>query len=93
MLQCHPVVSGSGLCICRNMDGPRDYHTKPSKSERERQIPYDISYTWNLKYDANEHFYETEMDSQSTDLWLPRERTLGEGRMGSSGLADANYYI
>ena len=23
------------------MDGPRDYHTKPTKSERERQIPYD----------------------------------------------------
>ena len=25
--------------ICSNMDGPRDYHTKWSKSERERQIP------------------------------------------------------
>ena len=22
-----------------------------SKSERERQIPYDITYMWNLKYD------------------------------------------
>ena len=28
------------------MDGPRDYHTK---SHRERQIPYDITYMWNLK--------------------------------------------
>ena len=25
--------------ICCNMDGPRDYHTKQIKSERERQIP------------------------------------------------------
>ena len=25
-----------------------------SKSERERQIPYDITYMWNLKYDTNE---------------------------------------
>ena len=25
--------------ICSNMDGPRDYHTKWSKSERERQGP------------------------------------------------------
>ena len=25
-----------------------------SKSDRERQIPYDISYMWNLKYDSNE---------------------------------------
>ena len=28
--------------ICSNMDGPRDYHTKRSKPERERQIPYDL---------------------------------------------------
>ena len=30
--------------ICSNMDGTTDYHTKWSKSERERQIPYDITY-------------------------------------------------
>ena len=34
--------------ICSNMDATRDYHTKWSKSER--QIPYDITYMWNLKY-------------------------------------------
>ena len=47
------------------MDGPRDYHTKWSKSEGERQIPYDITYMWNLKYDTNELTYETETDSQT----------------------------
>ena len=31
------------------MDGSRDDHTKRSKSERERQIPYDTMYMWNLK--------------------------------------------
>ena len=68
--------------ICSNMDGPRDYHTKWSKSDRERQIPYDITYMWNLKYDANEPIYETETDSQTlrTDLWLPRGR-WSEGGM------------
>ena len=30
--------------ICSNMDGTRDSHTEWSKSERERQIPYDITY-------------------------------------------------
>ena len=38
--------------ICSNMDATRDYHTKWSKSEREKQIPYDITYMWNLKYDT-----------------------------------------
>ena len=31
------------------MDGPRDCHIEWSKSDRERQISYDIAYIWNLK--------------------------------------------
>ena len=31
------------------MDGPRDYHTKWSKSDTEKQISYDITNMWNLK--------------------------------------------
>ena len=31
------------------MDGPRDYYTKWSKSDRKKQIAYDIAYMWNLK--------------------------------------------
>ena len=50
--------------ICSNMDGPRDYHTKWSKSDREKQTPYDVTYMWNLKYDTNELIYVTETDSQ-----------------------------
>ena len=34
--------------ICSNMNGPGDYHTKWSKSDRERQISYDITHMWNL---------------------------------------------
>jgi len=39
--------------------------TKWNQSERERQIPYDITNMWNLKYDTNELIYETETDSQT----------------------------
>ena len=51
--------------ICNNMDATRDDHTKWSKSEKERQIPYDITYMWNLKYDTNELIYKAETDSQT----------------------------
>ena len=34
------------------------------KSDRGRQIPYDITYMWNLKCDTNELIYKTETDSQ-----------------------------
>ena len=51
--------------ICNNMNGIIDYHTKWNKSERERQIPYDITYIWNLKHGTNEPIYEKETDSQT----------------------------
>ena len=34
--------------IYSNIDGPRDYHTKRMKSDRNWQM-YDITYKWNLK--------------------------------------------
>ena len=61
------------------MDGPRDDHPKRSKSERERQIPHDTTYMWNLKYDTNELIYETETDSQTRGC-------QGEGDVGRDGL-------
>ena len=67
------------------MDGPRDYHTKWSKSDRERQISYHVTYMWNLKYEmnkwANELIYKTETDSQTskTNLWLPKGKRGGGG--------------
>ena len=45
------------------MDAARDYHTKWSKSEKERQVPWDIIYMWDLKYGTNERICET--DSQT----------------------------
>ena len=47
--------------ICSNMDGPRDYHTKWSKPDRERQISYDITYMGSLKNDTNELIYKIEI--------------------------------
>ena len=44
-----------------------------SKSERERQTPYDTTYMWKLQYHIKECIYETETESQiqRTDWWLP----------------------
>ena len=49
--------------IYSNMDTIRNYYTKWTKPER--QISYDITYMWNLKYDTNEPIYETETNSQT----------------------------
>ena len=34
--------------ICSDMEGPRDYHTEWSKSDREKQMSYDISLIWGI---------------------------------------------
>ena len=58
----YPVFHSGNNAICSNLDGPsHDY----AKSETERQIPYDITYIWNLKYDTNELIYEIELNSQT----------------------------
>ena len=63
------------------MDGPREYHTKQSKSERERQMPYDTTYMWNLKY-IDEHIYETKTIIENR-LVASKGEGMGEGRIGS----------
>ena len=49
--------------IFSNVDGLRGYHTKQSNAKRERQIPYDIIYTWKIKHDTNEPICKIETDS------------------------------
>ena len=46
---------------------------------RERQISYDITYMWNLKYDTNEHIYET---NRLTDTENKHGYQRGKGRGG-----------
>ena len=66
--------------ICSNLDGSRDYRTKWSKSDRERQIPYDIPYIWSLQYDTNEFTCKVEIDSQTqkTTLQLSKRKEVEE---------------
>ena len=60
------------------MDAPRDYHTK---LERERQIPYDITYMWNLKYDTNEPTYVRNRLSDIESRPVVAKGEGGGGRM------------
>ena len=55
---------GWNKAICSNMVGAGDYCTKQSESEREWQVPYDITYVWKLKYDTIQYIYEMKTDSK-----------------------------
>ena len=63
--------------------------------QKEKDIPYDITYMWNLKYNTNE------LTMKQKETYRHREQIcggqegggVGEGWSGSLGLADANFYI
>ena len=40
--QYYLAIKNQNIAICNNMGGPRDYHTKWSKSDREKQISYNL---------------------------------------------------
>ena len=66
--------------IYSNMIGSRDSYTKWSTSERERQVPYDITYIQNLIYDTNKQFHRKENHGHG-------EQTCGsQGWGGGSGM-------
>ena len=58
---------------------------------RKSQMLYDITYMWTLKYATNEAVKETEADSQMNRLVGAKGWRVGEGWIGSWGLAEANY--
>ena len=78
------------------MDEPGDYHTKWCKSDRERQISYDIPYMRNWrKNDTNKLIYKTETDTQTEkiNLGLPKENDGRDEKMVSLGITYTPYYI
>ena len=79
--------------ICSNMDGTRDYHTKWSKPERKRQTPYDITYMWKLKCDANEVIYKQTQTHRYREQAYSYQKGRGEEWIRSLGLADTNHHI
>ena len=50
--------------------------------KEKKQIPYDITYTWNLKYGTNDPTYRTERDSQTRNRLVAakgQEEGMGYG--------------
>ena len=52
------------LAIWKKMDKLVGFYTNWNKSDSERQILYDITYSWNLKNKTNHEYNKKETDSQ-----------------------------
>ena len=60
------------------MDGLRNNHTRWSKSERERQVSYDITYMWNLK----KWYKWTNLQNQNKQTDLENKLMVTKGKLG-----------
>ena len=74
------------------MDGHKDCHTEWIKSDRERQISYDITYMWDLK---NKWYKWTYSDNGNrlTDLENKLMVTRGEGQGGRDRLGFGDWHV
>ena len=64
--------------ICSNMGGPRDYHTKWSKSDSGRQISYDITHMWTLILKKRYKWTYLQNRNRLTDIENKHMVTKGE---------------
>ena len=66
------------FAICSDMDGLGGHYVKWNKSDRERQMLYDITYTWNLRIQQISEFNKER--STFTDIENKLAVTSGEGQ-------------
>ena len=52
-----------------------------SKPDKERQIPYSITYIWNLKYGTNELIHKIKIEPQ-TQKTIPEAELPRKGQIG-----------
>ena len=48
-MEYYSAIKNNEILPLANMDGPRGYYAQWNNSDRERQMPYDLTSMWNLK--------------------------------------------
>ena len=75
--------------VCSISRQPEMIILSEGKLERERLIPYEITYMGNLKYGTSEPIYKTETNSQTQrpDLWLLKRGAVTGGKDWEFGVS------
>ena len=78
---------------CRIIDKPKDNHTKWTKRDSERQILYDLTYTWDLYIyiiEIIEKHKQSHKLKKNTNLWLPNATDGVKGYIRTMGFKIQN---
>ena len=77
--------------ICSNVDAQRVSQLSEVKPEKERQIPYDITYMWNLNYGTTEPICKTDQTHRH-QTHSHQRGDVGRG-MDWEFVVEASYYV
>ena len=75
------------------MDAPKEYYAKWNKPDRERQIPYDCTYMWDLKNKWKNKQAKSRVRPINTENKLMVARREGNEGMGKMSEGEWNYRL
>ena len=73
------------LSICDNMDGPWEHYAKRNESDRETQMPHDLTYLQNIKYDTtqmNLFMKQKQTHRHRQETVVPKGKVGGKDKLG-----------
>ena len=91
VMEYYSVIRMNKMLFAATSNGPRNDCIKWNKSDRERQIPYDIIYMWNPKHYTNKLVYETNRLTDLESKLYHRGKGMGKDKISSLGLSGTNY--
>ena len=63
-MQCYPAISKNEIMPFAAAWMDLEIVILSEVNQTEKEIPYNTTYVWNLKYNTNQHIYEMKTDSQ-----------------------------
>ena len=77
--------------LCNSMDGTGEHYAKRNKPGGERQIPYDLTYKWNLINKTNKQQNKTRDMEIKNQLTVTRRQGDNRGKKGKGHVKEHVY--
>ena len=68
--------------ICSNMDGPGDYHTEWSKSDKDKYLMISLTCEIQKKWYKGTYLQNRNRQTSKTNLWLSKWKGGGRDKLG-----------
>ena len=95
-MEYYSVIKKNKIMSCTAIFGPRNFHTKWSRSDKVRQEPYEITNMWSLikkRYKIIYLQHRSRLKDFKTKLIITKGKMVGRGINWEDGLTYAHYFV